>query len=161
MMPRQWIAYLTVGDREPNSTKPQWIMACRRCRPPPHLPEVTLKALRKGRDGIQVTRWIKPEDSFCLEVKCSEIVRSSDWPVIGYTMRCESEPTRLSLFLWTCSIWKSTSSLRLVLLFPMASYFFEGDDSACTLSAPRVRRERERSVPFGGRLVPISDFTYI
>eukprot|EP00904_Undaria_pinnatifida_P001070 jgi/Undpi1/10964/HiC_scaffold_30.g13265.m1 len=38
-----------------------------------------------GKD--ELTKWIAPEDSVCLQVKCMEIVKARDWPGIFCTMR--------------------------------------------------------------------------
>lgn len=43
--------------------------------------------LKAGRDGVRLTRWIAPEDSICLQVKCMEVVKSSDWPGVFCTLR--------------------------------------------------------------------------
>lgn len=40
----------------------------------------------KGRDMMPDAVWIHPEDSFCVEIKCMELVKSVDWPG-GCTMR--------------------------------------------------------------------------
>ena len=43
--------------------------------------------MRSSRDGVPLTRWIAPEDSICLQVKCMEIVKANDWPGVFCTMR--------------------------------------------------------------------------
>lgn len=40
----------------------------------------------KNREMMPDALWIHPKDSFCMEIKCMEIVRSVDWPS-GVTMR--------------------------------------------------------------------------
>lgn len=42
---------------------------------------------KPGTDGVPLSRWIAPEDSICLQIKCMEIVKSSDWPGVLCTMR--------------------------------------------------------------------------
>ncbi|CAM9475934.1 unnamed protein product [Pylaiella littoralis] len=42
---------------------------------------------KPGADGVPLSRWIAPEDSICLQIKCAEIVKSSDWPGVLCTLR--------------------------------------------------------------------------
>ncbi|CAM9320873.1 unnamed protein product [Ectocarpus sp. 12 AP-2014] len=42
---------------------------------------------KASRDGVPLTKWIAAEDSVCLQVKCMEIVKASDWPGVFCTMR--------------------------------------------------------------------------
>lgn len=43
--------------------------------------------MKSGRDGVPLTKWIAPEDSICMQVKCMEIVKAADWPGVRCTMR--------------------------------------------------------------------------
>eukprot|EP00903_Cladosiphon_okamuranus_P009258 g8834.t1 len=54
---------------------------------PPHFFPHAMAIKRSSRDGTPLTRWIAPEDSICLQVKCMEIVRANDWPGVFCTMR--------------------------------------------------------------------------
>eukprot|EP00752_Nemacystus_decipiens_P016381 g14643.t1 len=54
---------------------------------PPHFFPDKVAVKKSSRDGVPLTRWIHPEDSICLQVKCMEIVRAHDWPGIFCTMR--------------------------------------------------------------------------
>lgn len=58
--------------------------------------QATLRAVR-GRDGLPLTRWIDPEDSFCLEIKCMEFVKRADWPS-GCQMRCVHHTEMVEFF---------------------------------------------------------------